>query len=272
MSNAAYHAADGLNNSTLSSLAKSPAHCYALHQAPGRPQRIATPAMMGGTLAHCAILEPHELAARYAVRPAVLDLRTKAGKEWVDCIPAGVDVITEDQRDNAEKQRAAVFNVSELAELLDNGAPELSAFWTDPATGILCKCRPDWMSPAGDGSVILLDVKTTTDADPKAFAKTVLQYGYHRQAAWYSNGYERATGHQVLAFVFAVVTNSYPFLASACVLDEQFLALGADDCRELLDEYADCKQSGYWPAFTGMNVVPAPAWALPSQELDVSYV
>ena len=272
LSNKAYHAADALNNSTLASMARSPAHCYALHLAPGRPQRIATPAMLAGTLAHCAVLEPLEMAARYAVRHAGLDLRTKAGKEWFDSIPAGLETITEEQRNTADAQRAAVFDVPELAELLAAGEAEQSAFWNDPATGLLCKCRPDWVHPLADDRVILMDVKTTTDADPKAFAKTVWQYGYHRQAAWYSNGYERATGKQVAAFVFAVVTNAYPFLAAACVLDEQFQTLGADDCRELLDEYAACKRSGYWPGFTGMNVVTAPAWALPSQELEVSYV
>ena len=273
LSNADYHAAEGLNNSTLSSFAKSPAHCYALHMAPGRPQRTATPSMMAGTLAHCSILEPLEFDGRYAVRPDGIDLRTKAGKEWAESIPAGINTITAEQRDNADAQRAAVFNVPELADLLAAGEPELSAFWIDPATSMLCKCRPDWVHPLGGGGrVILLDVKTTTDANPKAFAKTVLQYGYHRGAAWYSNGYERATGHQVMAFVFAVVTNSYPFIASACVLDEQFQALGADDCRALLDDYAECKRSGYWPGYSGMNVVSAPAWALPSQELEVSYV
>lgn len=272
MSNAEYHSSEGLNNSTLSSLAKSPAHCYALHLAPDRPKRTATPAMMAGTLAHCAILEPSEMDRRFAIKPDGLDLRTKAGKEWSDCIPGGVETITRGHADTANSQRAAVFDVPELADLLGSGEAEQSAFWTDPATGILCKCRPDWVHRLGDGRVILLDVKTTTDADPKAFAKTVLQYGYHRQAAWYSNGYERAANVQVMAFVFAVVTNAYPFLAAACVLDEQFQALGADDCRELLDEYAECKRSGYWPGFTGMNVVQAPAWALPSQELDVAYV
>jgi hypothetical protein len=104
MSNEDYHAADGVNNSVLSSMNRSAAHAYALHIAPDRPTRKATPAMMAGTLAHCAILEPGALQSRYAIKPAGVDLRTKDGKEWAAC-NAGLTVITEDQMDTAKAQR-----------------------------------------------------------------------------------------------------------------------------------------------------------------------
>lgn len=273
MSNEAYHASEGLNNSTLSSMTDSPAHCYALHIDPARPKREATPAMLAGTLAHCAILEPDELPSRYYIRPDGIDGRTKEGKALLALIPPSLTVITTAQFDTAQAQRRAIMTTPELLQVFSTGAAEQSVFWRDQATHLLCKCRPDWVHTLPDGRVILVDVKTTTDASPGAFAKTVWNYGYHRQAAHYSTGWEAATGQEVAAFVFAVVTNGYPILAAAHMLDEDYQRLGADECRKLIDAYADCKRAGKWPGFVGMNLLTPPAWARKTEdELDVSYV
>lgn len=273
MSSDDYHAADGLNNSTLSSLSKSPAHCYALHIATDRPQRGATPAMLAGTLAHCAILEPAEVAGRYYVRPDGIDGRTKDGRALLALLPQHLTVITSAEMETAQAQRAAVLALPELRNLLSTGVAEQSVFWHDSATHLLCKCRPDWAHTLPDGRVVLVDVKTTTDASPGAFAKTVWNYGYHRQAAHYVTGWEAATGQEVAAFVFAVVTNAYPVLAAAHMLDEDYQRLGADECRRLIDTFADCKRSGKWPGFIGMNLLAPPAWARKTEdEIEVSYV
>lgn len=271
MSNEDYHASAGISNSMLSELARSPAHFHALHLAPDRPARIATPSMMAGTLAHCAILEPGALRERYAMRPADLDLRTVAGKEWAK-LNAGREIISAAQYETATEQREAVFAVDELAAILNYGEPELSAFWTDEDTGLPCRCRPDWMQPNEDGTVTLLDVKTTTDASPEEFARTVAKYGYHRQAWHYSRGFERASGKRVRRFVFAVVTNAYPFLAAAYVLDEETEAQACEEVTELLALYASCKKSNTWPAYgSGCNVIGLPSWARRSTEIEVAY-
>lgn len=266
-----YHRSAGISNSMLSDLARSPAHFYALHMAPDRPERAPTPAMMAGTLAHCAILEPAALLDRYAVRPSDLDLRTTAGKE-LSRLNTGRDVISEAQYETAIEQRKAVFAVAELSSILQFGRPELSAFWTDEDTGLPCRCRQDWTHDNGDGTVTLLDVKTTTDASPEEFSRAVAKYGYHRQAWHYSRGFERASGRRVSRFVFAVVTNAYPFIAAAYVLDEETEAQACEEVTELLALYASCKKSGNWPAFgQGCNVIGLPAWARRSTEIEVAY-
>jgi exodeoxyribonuclease VIII len=123
-----------------------------------------------------------------------------------------------------------------------------------------------------DGRVILVDVKTTVDCSPQQFSRSVWKYGYHRQAAWYSAGYARAAGVEVAGFVFASVTSAHPFIAAAHTLDDDYMRIGQDECRRLLDEYADCKLTGRWPAFPGMNLLSPPAWAVQSDELEVFHV
>jgi exodeoxyribonuclease VIII len=215
------------------------------------------------------VLEPDAVLDRYILEPAGLDMRTKAGKEWKDALADGVEVIDCAQYETALFQRDAVLSVPELAELLASGVAEVSAFWRDDETGLQCKCRPDWVHTLSDGRVILLDLKTTTDASPQQFSRTVWRYGYHRQAAWYSAGYARAAGVEVAGFVFAAVTSSRPFVAAAHTLDDDYMRIGQEECRRLLDEYADCKLTGRWPAYPGMNLLSPPAWATQSDELEV---
>ena len=57
--NEEYHRCDGVSNSMLSDMARSPAH----FQAARRRQREETPAMAIGTAIHCAVLEPERFAA-----------------------------------------------------------------------------------------------------------------------------------------------------------------------------------------------------------------
>jgi hypothetical protein len=254
-----YHAAPGVSNSMLSDLARSPAHCWALHHNPDRPERQATASMSAGTLAHALILEPAEVPRRYIVRPDGLDGRTKDGKAWL-AQAGGLEVLTAEQYATAEAQRDAVLAVPELAALLESGQPEVSCFWIDDATGLQCRMRADWVHTLADGRVILLDLKTTADASPDEFGRSVWRYGYHRQAAHYTAGMQ-ACGRDVAAFVFGTVTNAYPFIAVPYMLADDDLARGQSEVRALLDTYAECKRTNQWPAYgAGVQIINRPAW------------
>jgi exodeoxyribonuclease VIII len=138
----------------------------------------------------------------------------------------------------------------------------VSSFWFDPATGEHSKCRPDWESPAGDG-VILLDLKTCQDASPAGFARAVVNFGYHLQAAHYSDGHAIASGKPVLGFVFACVEAEYPHAAAAYMLDDDAMAKARAKNRELAELYAACKAAGAWPGYVDtIQPLSLPAWAV----------
>jgi hypothetical protein len=266
LSSAEYHADEAIGSSHLSDMALSAAHYHALHLAPGRPVRTETPAMKAGTLLHCMALEPTEAAARYIVKPDDIDMRTKAGKAWAESV-GGKTIITSEQAATADSQVSALCAVPEIARLLADCVTERSAFWIDAATGQRCKCRPDIVHTLPDGRVILGDVKTTQDASPEAFARSVWKFGYHRQAEWYSSGYAHAAFVGVAAFVFCVVTNDYPFIAVPYMLDDAAQQLGAQACAQLLGDIATCKTSNTWPAYgQGVQVLSLPTWATTPKE------
>ena len=257
-----YHTIAALSAGGLKRLRQSPLHFWAAQLDPDRTPSEPTPAMRAGTMAHTAILEPDTMRARYAVRPADLDARTKDGKAWLAAVPAGVQACTADEAQTAWRQADAIRALPDVAELLADGRPEVSAFWHDPETGLLSKCRPDWVSPAGDAGVILIDVKTAQDASPAGFARAVSNFAYHLQAAWYSDGYTLATGVPVLGFVFAVVESARPHAAAAYMLDDEALDRARDANMRLRLLYAECMRSGAWPGYpAAIQPLSLPPWA-----------
>lgn len=264
-----YHSDPSVSNTMLSAMNKSPAHCYALHLAPGRPMQQPSDAMLAGTLAHTAILEPEELALRYVAKPAGMRFSTKEGMAWRDQQTS--QIITADEMDTARAQRAAVLKVPALADLLSSGEPEASLFWNDPATGLRCRARTDWLHWIGPNRVIALDIKTISDLTQENVRRAIATYGYHRQHAHYSNGL-RACGIEVQEFAFGFVSSSYPFLAVAYLLDDESMQQGREEVADLLALYAYCNERNEWPAFgDGFQLTSLPAWAKRTSEVEVAY-
>ncbi|MFY3127595.1 PD-(D/E)XK nuclease-like domain-containing protein [Achromobacter xylosoxidans] len=257
----AYHRGPGISKTGLDHVARSPALFYALHLDPGRPAEKERAGQLEGQLAHCAILEPAEFDRRYAVGPDV-SRATKAWKEWEASLPAGVIAIKPDQRETALRQAESVRRLPDVAEALAAGRPEVSAYWIDPDTGVLCRCRPDWVHPAGESGVVLLDVKTYSDASPAEFARQIARKRYHVQDAFYSEGFGRAAGVDVLGFVFVAVETELPFAASAVMLDEPGRDVGRNQYRRDLDTYARCLAANDWPGYgAAIHQVSLPVWA-----------
>jgi len=258
-----YHSLMMMSAGGLKRMAQSPAHFYGLQLDASRPPAgDPTPAQRNGTLVHCALFEPAAVAERYVLKPPGLDGRTKEGKAWLAQLPVGLESVDAAQMAAAQAQAAAVRRLPDVAALLAEGFAESSAFWIDKETGEQCKCRPDWVSPAGDG-VVITDGKTCIDASPAGFAKAIWNWRYDLQAAWYSDGYERATGKRVHGFVFAAVENSWPHAAAAYMLGDDVLDAARREIRRLVNLYAECKKSGVWPGYEqSIQPINLPAWAM----------
>lgn len=263
LSNAEYHAHPAISKSRLDLLARSPFHYYAQYNAPNPPTREESATLKLGSLAHCAVLEPAELNNRYIIQPPELDMRSSAGKAWKADIKDGYIVISEEQLKAAYNIDTALRRLPDVASALKDGRPEVSVFCVDDETGLDLKCRPDWVHEAGDGGVILLDVKTTQDASRREFARSVAKWRYHVQAAFYTDLYAKATGRTVHGFVFAVCESGYPHAAACYMLDDAAMRKGRALYRQDLQLLKSCIDRNQWPAY-GESVQPLelPAWAV----------
>ena len=130
--------------------------------------------------------------------------------------------------------------------------------WTDPESGAECKGRAD-LARLADGC--LLDLKTTPDASPAAFARSVLAYGYHCQGAAYESGC-KALGAEIRDFLFLTVEKSPPFLAAVYRLPDSFLELGRRQWAAACRTFAECRERDAWPGYApGITELELPRWA-----------
>jgi exodeoxyribonuclease VIII len=256
-----YHAmTDCMSKSGLDTIDQAPFIYYARTLDPNRPPETQKAGQLEGQLAHCSILEPDEFEKRYVVGPT-LNRNTNAWKKFVEDNDDRV-AIQSDQYDAAMRQADSVRSLPEIREALSAGAPEQSAFWIDPDTGAQCRCRPDWTHECNESSVILLDVKTYSDASPGEFRRQIARKRYHVQDAFYSDGFAAASGLDVLAFVFVAVETAYPYAASAVMIDGASRDQGRAVYKRDLKTYMQCLESGEWPGYSKeISLVTLPNWA-----------
>ena len=249
ITNAEYHADPSISASHLHAVAISPENYFRKFVDPNRPSVEPTSAMRFGTLAHCAVLEPDELHARFAVCPP---RNTKAGKERAaELEAAGIEVVSSLDWALAGKLAQAVRRHPVANELLSNGKAEQSFWWTDLDTELRCKCRPDWMCRE-----TVIDLKTTTDASPAGFARSVAKFRYHVQQAHYM------AGTFATRFVFIAVEKSYPYNIGVYELDDDALAEGQRLADRDLRRIKRCRESETWPGFSPeITSLSLPAWA-----------
>lgn len=276
----AYHAMPGISKTGLDRIEQSPAHYFGWHLDPQRPAPRERSGQLEGTLAHCAILEPGEFNQRYVVIPSFAPRRPteaqwNAKKPSEDSIAAmswwtdftakhsTKRTITAEQYEVAMRQAEAVRKLPEAVEALERGRPEVSAFWVDSQTGELCRCRPDFVSDYGERRVILLDVKTYSNASAGEFRRQVARKRYHVQDAYYSDGYAAASGLDVMGFVFVAVESEWPHQANALMLDERSREQGRKDYRRNLNTYSACRRGNHWPGYSEqVQLIDLPSWAL----------
>ena len=251
LSNADYHADPAVSASHLHAVAKSPQAYWARFLDPNRPAVEPTAAMRFGSLTHCATLEPDELLQRYGVAP---DRRTKEGKAQAEAMTQqGIEPVAQSDLTTALSIAAAVRNHPVAAELLSYGKAEQSFWWTDADTGMRCKCRPDWYQNS-----TVVDLKTTTDASPAGFARSVASYRYHVQAAHYLSGL-----HGAERFVFIAVEKTYPYAVGVYELDEAALTEGHALRHRDMRRIQTCQAGARWPGFTddAIALLSLPRWA-----------
>lgn len=251
-----YFAVDAASNSTLGRMIKSPAHCRAYLDA----EREETPALRLGSLVHCLVLEPKQYSKLYVIAPEI-NRRTKAGKEEWDRFHdehGYKTIITPDELHEATAMAESVLAHPAAGKLIDGGNAEVSLFWEDPETGFPCKARADYITKSG----YMVDLKTTADASCEEFARSMAKFGYHRQQAFYTDGYEQVLEKRPKGFVFIAVEKKPPYAVGVYMLDADSEQLGRNEYRPLLESFAECSRADQWPAYeTKVQQISLPAWA-----------
>jgi hypothetical protein len=223
-----------------------------------------------GRAAHSAILEPDSFAKLYGRAPDDLDRRTKIGKQtWDDLLNTFGEgfLLKAADYDASLRMRDSVHAHANAAKLLaGDGDVEFSVVWDAHCYGdekddlVRCKARLDKFSPVIAGGVIV-DVKTTRDASPREFERSIFAYGYHRQAALYLDA-AQAAGIDAEHFVIIAVEKESPWAVGVYRLTDGAIEAGREQVMKLLKTYAMCEALQSWPAY-GEDVkdIAIPTWA-----------
>ena len=262
MPNDEYHSHPGsVSSSGLRRIMQSPAHF--MHA----PKRAPSRAMEIGTAIHTALLEPERFASEYMLLRDVTDRRTSAYKEAVKAY--GTErVLTGPEADEViGMQESVMANEAARHYLSAPGYREASLFVQHPGTGTVVRVRYDILYE----DACALDLKSTRDARPDAFSKSVEAYGYHFQAALYMDAWEWATGEQMPFFVFCVVEREMPHGVKLYELDCTAIDEGRRMYEQALALYVQCQQSGEWPCYPcdHVELLSLPAWRVAQIENEI---
>jgi hypothetical protein len=267
MDNTAYHAHPAVSKSQLDLIARSPLHYWARYLDPSRVAPEPSPQMRLGTALHTHVLELSRWDEEIAVAPA-MDRRTKAGKESYaafEAAAAGKTVITADDAEVVMAMGRSIMRHPGAAMLLGlSGKAETTHMWTDALYGVECKCRPDWLTD--DGS-IMVDLKTTRDASPRGFRRSIADYRYHVQAGWYMQGVHAATGRRPEQFIFICVETTAPYAVAVYAADAEMIERGHEQAMKDLGKLAVCRAADSWPSYSDqIETISLPGWMTGQQQ------
>lgn len=273
ISNEDYHAWTGaIGASGLKDVRRSPAYFYGQRLDPNRPRVVEKPddgARLFGSMSHCALFEPDQLAYRYPVGVPDPKLKSpKNGKEWQELKAryAAEDrtLVDGEQYLAATRVRDACMAVPGIARWFEPGKwrGEVTIVARDPETGALCKIRCDLLHFVSEREVVILDGKSYATVMEDDFARQVARMLYDLQTAFY---FDVATwaGYTVLAHMYLGYESEYPHLPRLFELDAVSFASGRRKYREALNTYARCLKNNDWPGHPDEIVtITLPTYAL----------
>lgn len=222
-----------------------------------------------GTAAHLAVLEPEQYAAR-VVEIAAEDYKTKLARELRDeAYAAGKTPILDKERTIVDNIAERIF--AQAGSYFAGGEAEVSLTWN--WDGVLCKARPDYLIRPN----VIVDLKTTMTANPRAIARKAFNEGWHVRAVWYKEAVSR-TGSQLRAagiyesgspvpripirYLFVVVEVKPPHLVQIFEMDGRSEAWAQQQIVRGLRLFQDCMAKDDWPAYgTGVQPLSLPNFA-----------
>ena len=253
LTNAEYRAQRGYSKSDLDYIHQSPALLEWARNAPSD----GSEAVDLGTHVHCAVLEPDVFAGTYRKAPAAG--RTAADKARVEafaehCKASSKICLDADTCDMVIAMRDSVLAHPTARDLLTgDGISESSIF--GELEGVRVKCRPDRLIRERN---ILVDVKKVDDI--RHIARSIQEFRYYVQAAFYSDIYEQWTGHKP-RFIFVAVgqrrsIGRHP--VRVFELEQAWVDAGRQEYKDDLERVREMDEFG---AGMHVEVLELPRWA-----------
>jgi len=257
-----------LSNSRLGDFKQSPAHYKYRLDNPSKD----TKATLTGSAFHYLCFEPgmiskYMMVLREEERPEPKkDYRNTDNKKWKDdqinlALSKGLELISSDEFGIAEDMYDAVTKDPQAFELLRAQGNKFETVGLWEREGIEFKRKTDIHNPD-----FIADLKSTENADPFAFEKSLFSWEYDRQGGMYADGERVMTDSQFFnPFYIIAVEKSPPFGVSVHELTHDVLTYGAAEYMDLARKLKECEKKNEWPGYSykylgGYNQINLPKW------------
>ncbi len=258
MSNEEYQAAPGLRSGMLRDLACMTAK-EARHKWDNPEER--SDAFNVGEAAHRAILEGDLEFSGFYLLPKGHKGSNKAGMARIDEAKAlGKTPLKWEQHQAVKAMAAAILENTLARRMLENIQPEVSLFWIDRETGLLCKARFDGMPRSFR---FILDLKTTRRSlSDEDIDREILEYRYDLQGDWYERGARALGMFDNAQFLPLFQQKKPPFDCRAKLIRPSTRAFARVHNDHWKQVYADCLARDEWPGWPEeITEAGAPGWA-----------
>jgi|TARA_Y100000289_G_C3920323_1_gene149942 exodeoxyribonuclease VIII len=258
-----YHDLSAIGRSALLTFAQSPAHFWHAFLNPKAKTKAPTPAMLFGAAFHAYVLEPLEYKLKYIEAPTASKVSKAYRQAEADAHTNQQTILPKGTNAHCHQLSLALQDHPMAHQILSaNGFKEATFLAKCPKTDLEVKCRADCITNSG----WVVDLKTTQNASPDAFTKTIANFQYHVQAGFYLDVIEWASGIRPKGFLFICIEKEAPFAVSVIRASNSMIQAGSRRARSLLDRMAECfkhlELTQPWPAYSPDIIeVNLPAWA-----------
>lgn len=206
----------------------------------------------------------HELAEILRANGVSVTLWSDMLAEWQANNPGRI-VLSEKDWNTLHAMREKLFDDPYAGKLLClRGIAEGSFYWYDPDTGLLCRCRPDYLTESG----FCIDLKTTVDASEDGFAHSFQKWRYDVQHPFYLDGINHAIDQARLPrakareMIFIAQEKKPPYMVGVYRLDPEDVVLGRYEYKADLATLAKCERENHYPGYTsgGIKQISMKAW------------
>jgi len=258
---AEYHASEGISSSGINLLIDCPAR-YHHKYIEQKSQDEDSQSMLLGRGVHMLVLEPELFDKTFYIMRESCDLRTKAGKEayaQAEADAKGRNILRAGTWEAVVDMANAIKNCATWNKIIPGNA-EHSVFWDAGIYNTRLRARPDFYN-----ETMIIDIKTTDSI--KSFAKSIYNYGYHRQAAMQIDGLKQHDGKDRF-FGFMVVENKAPYLTACFVLNQASVDQGRREYLDAAATFSECMSTGIWPGYEdSFQEISLPSYLLPVNDM-----
>ncbi len=241
LSNEEYHSLSDYHSSSSVKLFLDSRREYHSRYVLGEPQPSKS-AFDLGRVAHALILEPHLLdgVVKEIPREVLASNGAKSGNNWKAYAEANKDCILlkSDEMLTVKSMFDAVYQNPLAAKLLRAPGPTEQSILSDSDRKY--RVRPDKLS-----GQFIVDLKTTADASPRGFWRSVLNFRYYLQAAIYKLVSDAHYGHDH-TFVFIAVNTTKPHQVATYTIGPEYIQRGEQELFSAIAEIEECHASGDW--------------------------